>query len=162
MDRRKFLATAAGTLAASSLPLYALGKERRSAFRSDLIVSDPAVLEALKAVRKTSFDCISVGVACLQHCEEQIFGGNAEMFKHCAISVHQMLPICEAVGTLAGHKAVRTRELLDACINACKECEEACKEHSSHFSMGHHQECQACMEACRRCLEACTKLRDLM
>ncbi|MCB9254583.1 MAG: hypothetical protein H6617_07870 [Bdellovibrionaceae bacterium] len=161
MDRRKFLANAAGTLAASSLPLYALGRERRaSSFRSDLIVSDPTVLAALKTVRAASFECVSAAVACLQHCEEQAFGGNADMFKHCAISVHQMIPICEAVGTLAGYKAVRTSELLDACINACRECEKACADHSGHFSMGHHLECKACMEACRRCIDACLKLRD--
>jgi hypothetical protein len=43
--------------------------------------------------------------------------------------------------------------LLEACVRACRVCEQECARHAAH-----HRHCAVCAEACRECIEACTVL----
>src|SRR5687767_6105804 len=121
MDRRNFLATTAGGFAATA----ASGLFATSAFasegapRSNLLISDPKALKQLKVVLGTATECVAAGLACVQHCSEELAKGNAKEFAECNFAVHQMLSICQNIGTLAAYKAKAISDFLEGCIKAC-------------------------------------------
>lgn len=160
MDRRDFLTAAAVTAGSTFLGGKALALG--NSVDSDLIVTEPKVLAAMRAVLKTTADCVRAGQVCIQHCQEELIKGNGKEFQNCTIAAHQMVPVCELVGTLAAYKAKSLVDFLDGCIKACDTCFKACKEHEAHFGHGMHLECKRCMEACAACAEACRQLRAVI
>ena len=161
MERREFLAAAAGSLAtAATTGLFsttAFAAEK--ALEHKLLVSDKKVLAKMAAVAKAASECVTAAQACIQHCNEQLIAGNGKEFATCVLASHQMVAVCEMTSTLASYKAVALANFLEGCIKVCETCRVACKEHEKHFSMGMHDECKRCMESCAACIKACTDLK---
>jgi len=64
--------------------------------------------------------------------------------------------ICDTTGRMlsphTGYDATITRAVVEACLRACKSCDECAK----HADM--HEHCRVCADACRRCEQACRQL----
>lgn len=161
MERREFLAAAAGSLAtAATTGLFStVAFASENEIEHKLIVADKRILSKMGVVAKTAAECVAAAQACIQHCNEQLIAGNGKEFANCALASHQMVPVCEMIGTLAAYKAVAISSFLEGCIQVCDTCRLACKEHEMHFSHGMHTECKRCMEACAACLKACQELK---
>lgn len=163
MDRRNFIAAAAGGIATAAtgvLSSIAIGSE--GAVSNDLIVRDPRILAQMKVVAKAAWDCVAAAHACVQHCQEEFLAGNVKDFANCSVAAHQMIPVCENTAILASYKAKSLADFLDGCIKACETCRVACKEHEAHFAHGMHQECKRCMETCLACRDACQALKAML
>lgn len=104
------------------------------------------------ALAVTASDCIQKGEACLSHCLELLGEGDKEMAA-CAKSVNQMLALCGALQQLANQNSKLLPKLAALALDACNQCEEACKKHADK-----HQECKACGESCAACAKECKKL----
>ena len=146
MNRRDLLTTAAGSVAAFSLA--ALAEEPRAA-----AAPPPAKLEPLNAaLYEAALGCLKAGDVCLEHCVRSLAAGE-KMMAECAVTVRQMLPLCQALSELAVQRSPHLKGLAAVCAKACRECEAACKKHANH-----HAECKACMESCQKCAAECEKL----
>lgn len=97
-------------------------------------------------------DCIQKGQACLSHCLVLLGQGDKEMAA-CAQSVNQMLALCAAVQQLANQNSKLLPKLAALAMDACNQCEEACKKHAEK-----HAECKVCGESCAACARECKKL----
>jgi hypothetical protein len=61
------------------------------------------------------------------------------------------------ISRLAPDNALVARQLLQACVTACRECGDECERHARM-----HPHCGVCAEACRRCERACRELADVL
>ncbi len=160
MERREFLAAAAGSLATGLFSREAFASS--GTVNSNLVFSDKDVLKQLAIVAKTANDCVAAGNACVQHCQEELIAGNGKEFADCSIAVHQMISVCENTANLAAYKAKVLADFVEGCIKACETCRVACKEHESHFAHGMHLACRNCMQSCIACIKACQDLKALI
>ncbi len=146
MERRDLLKTAAGSVAV--LSFAALAEEPKAA-----PAAAPAKLEPRNdAVYEAAMGCLKAGDICLEHCVRSLAAGE-KMMAECAVTVRQMLPLCQALAELAVQRSPHLKGLAAVCAKACRECEAACKKHANH-----HAECKACMESCQKCAGECEKL----
>ncbi len=145
MNRRDALQLT--SVAAAALPLAALAQA--AAKEKDAL--KPSGLPANKALYEAALDCARVGTECLDHCIRSLSTGD-KMMAECAATVRAMLPLCDALASLALQDSTHLKALAAVCAKACRDCEAACKKHA-----GHHAECKACMESCKRCAAACEK-----
>lgn len=97
-------------------------------------------------------DCIQKGEVCLSHCLVLLGDGDQEMAA-CAQSVNQMLALCGALQQLANQNSKLLPKLAAIAMDACNQCEEACKKHA-----GKHEQCKVCGERCAACAKECKKL----
>lgn len=97
-------------------------------------------------------DCVQKGQVCLSHCLELLGQGEKEMAA-CAKSVNETLALCAALQQLANQNAKSLPKLAALAMDACNECEEACKKHADK-----HESCKACGESCAACAKECKKL----
>lgn len=104
------------------------------------------------ALAVSASDCIQKGQACLSHCLVLLGQGDKEMAA-CAQSVNQMLALCGALQQLANQNSKLLPKLAALAMDACNQCEEACKKHADK-----HEECKACGESCAACAKECKKL----
>lgn len=104
------------------------------------------------ALAASASDCIQKGEACLSHCLELLGEGDKDMAA-CAKSVNQMLALCTALQQLANQNSKLVPKLAALALDACNQCEEACKKHAEK-----HEECKACGESCAACAKECKKL----
>lgn len=103
------------------------------------------------ALATATADCVQKGQACLSHCLVLLGEGDKDM-ADCSKSVNQMLAICGALQQLANQNAKQTTRLASIAMDACQQCEEACKKHADK-----HEECKACGESCATCYKECKK-----
>lgn len=101
------------------------------------------------ALQAAASQCVAVGQVCLAHCVKLLGEGDKSM-ADCARTVSQMLPLCQALVSLAGQASALTPALARVALDACNRCADACKVHA-----GHHAECKACYEACLECIKQC-------
>lgn len=104
------------------------------------------------ALATSASDCIQKGEVCLSHCLELLGQGEKEM-ADCAKSVNQMLALCGALQQLANQNSKLQPKLAALALDACNQCEEACKKHADK-----HEACKACGESCAACAKECKKL----
>ena len=104
------------------------------------------------AARAAAGHCVAAGQVCLNHCITLLSSGDTSM-KDCAVAVNQMLALCGAIQNLAAQNSRLTPALAKVCVEACKQCAQACKAHAAH-----HAECKACYESCLNCIQACEKI----
>lgn len=161
MERREFLTAAAGTFAtaATSSLFTSVAFASENSVEHKLIVAKESTLAKMGAVAKTAAECVAAARACIQHCNEELIAGNGKEFANCALASHQMVPVCDMIGTLAAYKAVAIANFLEGCIKVCETCRAACEEHKAHFAHGMHAECKRCLDACAACLAACKALK---
>jgi hypothetical protein len=109
----------------------------------------------LAAAIDTLVDCANTCTQCADACLSE--HNAAELVKCIRLNL-DCADVCgttsRVVSRQTEHDANVTRQLLDACIAACRSCGDECATHAEH--MAH---CAICSEQCRRCEDAC---RDLL
>lgn len=103
------------------------------------------------ALATSASDCIQKGEACLSHCLIVLGQGDKDMAE-CAQGVNQMLALCAALQQLANQNSKLTPRMAALAMDACNQCEEACKKHAKE-----HDECKVCGESCAACAKECKK-----
>ena len=63
--------------------------------------------------------------------------------RECAKNVNEMIPVCEALRTLALSDSKNLMALSEVCLKVCNDCSAACLQHIKD-----HQECKDCYDAC--------------
>ncbi len=97
-------------------------------------------------------DCVQKGQICLNHCLELLGQGEKDMAE-CAKAVNQMLALCGALQALVNQNSRLVKNLAAVALEACKQCQEACKKHADK-----HEACKACGDSCAACAKECQKL----
>ncbi len=100
----------------------------------------------------SAMDCINTGSICRNHCINLLGMGDTTL-KECLQTVLTMLPLCNALGSLASSDSPLLINLAKVCIEACEVCEKECRKHEMH-----HMECKACADSCARCIKECKAL----
>lgn len=100
-----------------------------------------------KALVDAAEECVATGKTCLNHCLVLLGDGDTSM-KECSKNVNEMIPVCEAMATLALSDSKNLKAMAQLCLAACKDCKDACEEH-----IDKHQECKDCFEACKHSIE---------
>jgi Cys-rich four helix bundle protein (predicted Tat secretion target) len=148
LDRRQLMMTGASALAALSAAGPALAQAPAAGEKTTQTSIVPAKNQPLV---DSASECIKLGETCLQHCYKTLAAGDKSMAR-CAETVRAMLPMCEALESLAIQDSPHLRDLAALCGKVCRDCEKACKVHQNH-----HEICRQCMQSCAKCAEACEK-----
>ena len=96
--------------------------------------------EQLAALAAT---CVQRGEECLSHCFSMFSAGDTTLAS-CARSVHEMLPVCEALGRLALMESTHLGSLSPVCAEICEACEKECRKHAKD-----HAVCASAADACK-------------
>ena len=140
LDRRDLLTAGVGLVAFASV-----------ARAADEAAQKPAAggsSEGQQALAKAVAQCITAGNACLDHCLTLLGSGDTSLAE-CAKSVPDMLAVCNATEVLVTSKAGYVKSAVQLCIEACTDCERACRKHEDH-----HAICKTCAEACAATIKA--------
>jgi Cys-rich four helix bundle protein (predicted Tat secretion target) len=133
VQRRDFLIGAAAALATAAIPAAAATHHEHHHHHHG---EHRNLVDAME-------ECVATGKTCLQHCLVLLGDGDTSM-KDCAKKVNEMIPVCDAMATLALADSSNLKVLSEACLAVCKDCATACEEH-----MDKHQECKDCYDACK-------------
>ena len=125
------------------------------------IIADADVQLAVDG--ETLARCIDAFLACAAACTACSSACLAEddvvPLKDCIATNDVCAAICEATATVAArlHKGswAALRKQLEACLHACRACEDECREHAAQ-----HEHCRACAEACERAATAASMLLE--
>jgi len=144
MERRDVMKFAGIALGGAALAAPALAQKMKT----------PAAVAVTKttgfsAIAQATSDCIRACEICIMHCQSLLAQGDT-MLGECLKSCLELVPLCEATGTLANYGSALTAKTAKVCLEACEACAASCKAH-----VGHHAQCKACYEACLKCIEAC-------
>lgn len=110
-------------------------------------------------------ECIDACFECTQRCSACADACLAEDARSslvdCIRTNLDCADTCNATGRIlsrVGRSApARIRTQVQACLEACRTCEEHCQNHANE-----HEHCQVCADACRRCKEACKDLMEAL
>jgi Cys-rich four helix bundle protein (predicted Tat secretion target) len=97
-------------------------------------------------------ECLEAGNACMEHCLDLLASGDKTL-GDCAKSVHQMLAVCNATAVIVATDSTLKARVVQLCIDACAQCEQACKPH-----IDHHAACRRCRDACLATIAAAKRL----
>ena len=136
-DRRTFLLGATAAVAAAAVPTTASAMKNHEHHHHG---PNKKLVDAAE-------ECVATGKTCLNHCLVLLGVGDTSM-KECAKSVNEMIPVCEAMGSLALAKSKNLKIMAEACLAVCKDCAAACKEH-----IADHDECNDCYKSCNHAIE---------
>lgn len=138
MPRRALLAAASGlVVAAAATTVSGLASPAAAA---------PAPANAPHAdLVRIALECSGTGELCLQHCYEEFAKGQT-MLAQCAARVSEMIPVCEALASLAALQSTHLKAYAKVCTDVCKACEEECRKHEAHA------------EICKQCADSCVKV----
>jgi hypothetical protein len=123
---------------------------------SQILEKHPQGTPDAKLVRciEECFVCAQTCTSCADAClaEEQV-----QELVRCVRLNLDCADVCDATGRVltrqTSFELQLARNMLLACIEACRVCGEECERHA-----GHHEHCRVCAEACRRCQQACEDL----
>jgi Cys-rich four helix bundle protein (predicted Tat secretion target) len=101
-----------------------------------------------QALAKAIGQCITAGNACLDHCLTLLGSGDTSLAE-CGKSVRDMLAVCNAAQVLVSGNAGYVKSAVQLCIDACADCERACRKHEDR-----HAICKTCAEACAATIKA--------
>ena len=159
MNRRNMIGalglTAVGAVAPSAVG--AAGRQMMNATGSKVFNDDAMADGHVGAVATGPYaacvtaaaDSVSTGEICLTKMLNLLANGNQAMAE-CATSTRQMIPVCQALQSLATQEAPLTPGIAKLSVKCCQQCSEALKP---HIKM--HPVCAACYESCMACIEAC-------
>lgn len=99
------------------------------------------VLSLLECIYECQTKCKYCFNACLE--EEKI-----EMMRRCIKLTVECAEICELTASSLSFTGDFTKEVLDVCVKACKECGDECRKHN-------YLHCIECAKACEECADAC-------
>jgi Cys-rich four helix bundle protein (predicted Tat secretion target) len=139
MGRRELVL---GTAAAAAAAVLATGAR-------------PAAAAARPALTALAGTCVEVGEECLSHCLQSFSGGDTAL-AGCARTVHEMIPVCTALGRLAATESKHLPALAKVCASVCEDCEKECRKHEKE-----HDVCKRCAEACSALLAGLRELRNV-
>lgn len=124
IGRREILigAAALATTAAAAQALAANPQAARPAGAGARYSEAAAYKKHAKAVAAAG-ECIETGRACLSHCFETFVAGDT-MMAECAVSVQEMLHVCDAFAWLAATDSRQLAPMARACIASCEYCEK--------------------------------------
>ena len=141
-DRRKFLVGATAVAAVAAIPSTA------SAMKGDHKHEHTHHHHGVhQAIVDVSEECIATGKTCLNHCLYLLGTGDTSMAE-CSKNVNEMIPVCEALVTLALSDSKNLNAFAQVCVAVCKDCAAACKQHIKD-----HPECKACYDSCNQAVE---------
>ena len=143
--RRTVLAAASGLMvaaAASTLPGLTSSSSAAPA---------PAAAPHADLVR-VALECSGTGELCLQHCYAEFAKGQT-MLAQCAARVSEMIPVCEALASLAALESVHLKAYAKVCTDVCKACQDECLKHEAHAEI-----CKQCADACGKVIAALQRL----
>jgi len=104
--------------------------------------------EKQQALAKAIAQCITAGDTCLDHCLT-ILGTGDTSLAECGKAVRNMLAVCNATQILVTGKPAYITPAVQLCIDACTDCERACRKHEDR-----HAICKACADACAATVKA--------
>lgn len=111
-----------------------------------------ALIQAIEACYDCAQSCIACADACLA--EDMV-----KDLRQCIRLDLDCADVCVATGGIAtrrtGSNEIVIRQMLDACMTACRLCAEECERHADR-----HEHCRICAESCRRCEQACMAAAD--
>ncbi len=134
--RREFLAGAAAAVTMATIPTSASATQTHKHHHG----VNRDIVDAAE-------ECVATGKTCLNHCLVLLGLGDTSM-KDCSKNVNQMIPVCNAMATLALADSKNLKALAQVCVSVCKDCAAACKEH-----IDEHNECKDCYEACKHSIK---------
>jgi len=106
-----------------------------------------ALVDAIDALYSCAQACTSCADACLA---EQM----VDRLRQCIRFNLDCADVCAATATIAtrrtGSNQEIIRKMLDACVTACRLCDEECLRHAEQ-----HEHCRICAESCRHCEAVC-------
>ncbi len=141
VERREFLIGATTTLAAAAIPSTASAmKEHKHEHKHHHHGVHQAIVDSAE-------ECIATGKTCLTHCLVLLGEGDTSMAE-CSKNVNEMIPVCEALATLALSDSKNLNALAQVCVVVCKDCAAGCKQH-----INDHPECKDCYDACNQAIE---------
>ncbi len=139
--RREFLVGATADLAVGAIPSTASAmKEHQHEHKHHHHGVHQAIVDSAE-------ECIATGNTCLTHCLVLLGEGDTSMAE-CSKNVHEMIPVCEALATLALSDSKNLYALAQVCLAVCKDCTAACKQH-----INDHPECKDCYDACNHAIK---------
>ena len=141
-DRRDLLRVAVGLAAYASVARAGDEAAPKSA------VSASAVSNEGLALAQALAQCITTGNACLDHCLVLLGSGDTSLAE-CSKAVRNMLAVCSATQVLVLSKPVYVKPAVQLCIDACTDCESACRKHAEQ-----HVVCKTCADACTATVKA--------
>jgi len=145
MSRRDVLAASGAFAVAAAAAGTASAAMDHTQHMADGMLKHQAVVDA-------ALDCVRKGNMCLDHCLA-LFQANDTSVADCAVSVKQMLPMCDTLSKLAMADSKHLKQLVSVCIEVCADCEKECRKHADK-----HAACKACAESCAACIKACKAL----
>lgn len=138
---RRSLLVGAGALGAALATGTGLAGDAPGHRHEDHAPKDPGALEAVN-------NCVVKAQQCAAHCLVAFQEGDTTL-ADCARKVNEMLPICRAFSYQLASNSPYVKALAPVCLQACKDCEAACREHEDK-----HLECKECAEACNQVISA--------
>ena len=139
IDRREFLVGTAAALIMAAIPTTASAMQQHQHHHHHH--------GKHKGLVDAAEECVATGKTCLNHCLVLLGDGDTSM-KECSKNVNEMIPVCEAMATLALSDSKNLKVIAQGCLAVCKDCAAACKEH-----IDKHQECKDCYEACKHSIK---------
>jgi Cys-rich four helix bundle protein (predicted Tat secretion target) len=100
------------------------------------------------ALVRTALECAGTGELCLHHCFTE-FGKGQTMLAQCASRVAEMVPVCQALASLASLESVHLKAYAKVCIDVCQACEDECRKHAKHAAI-----CGQCADSCAKVIAA--------
>ncbi|MEW8627088.1 MAG: four-helix bundle copper-binding protein [Candidatus Thiodiazotropha sp.] len=139
IDRREFLVGTAAALTMAAIPTTASAMQQHQHHHHHH--------GKHKGLVDAAEECVATGKTCLNHCLVLLGDGDTSM-KECSKNVNEMIPVCEAMATLALSDSKNLKVIAQGCLAVCEDCAAACKEH-----IDKHQECKDCYEACKHSIK---------
>ena len=139
-SRRGFLMTAGAAMTAAAMPAVSAEKKGHHHHHHHHHGKHSNLVD-------TSEECVATGKTCLNHCLVLLGEGDTSMAE-CSKNVNELVPVCEAMATLALSDSTNLKAMAKICLATCKSCAAACEEHIKD-----HIECKDCYDACNRSVE---------
>jgi len=144
LDRRDLLTAGVGLVAFATVARAA----DEAAQKPAAAASSEGQQLAAQALAKAIGQCLTAGNACLDHCLTLLGSGDTSLAE-CSKAVRDMLAVCNATQILVVGKPAYVKSAVQLCIDACTDCERACRKHEER-----HAICKTCAEACAATIKA--------
>lgn len=178
MQRREFIAAAAGTaaavvsasqaFAANEQPYPDFGAIKKTPGGGEAGAEKKGIIEKLteavtgggmeemhppkyKALEEAAAKCVVTGNDCLRHCYGMFKMKDTSM-ADCADAAYQLVAACAALNALAAVNSEHTGHLAKTVEMICDDCKKECDKFPKIA------ECKECGDACKACADECRKI----
>lgn len=113
----------------------------------------PDMADLDMSVMQTAMDALSA-------CEQACTVCSTQMMS-CATACMNCADMCNttmrAMMRMQGMTRPAMIAMLDACIEMCRMCMEACTDHADHSEI-----CRMCAQSCQACMDACMAVKQML